>query len=150
MKYFFLIISNLLAVSCSHSVATFPDLSATDSITVYYERMAFEAFAAVSAKEFAGRHRQMPSVVIRDSATMRKLVARIDSLRVASDPEGRLYMDTHMMLVLHRRHWMNDTLFLGFFPQQHLQLNRHIMEPDSVLWTEVHYHRIITKESYDE
>lgn len=137
MKYFFLIISGMLAASCGRAVTTFSDPSSTDSITVYCERTAFESFAAVSAKEFAEHHRQMPSVVIRDSATVRKLVARIDSLRVASDPEGRLYMDTRMMLVLHRRHRQNDTLFLGFFPQQHLQLNRHMMEPDSVLWTEV-------------
>ncbi len=138
MKYFFLIISGLLAASCGRAVTTFSDPSSSDSITVYCERTAFESFAAVSAKEFAEHHRQMLPIVIRDSATVRKLAARIDSLRVASDPEGRLYMDTRMMLVLHRRYWMNDTLFLGVFPQHHLQLNRHMMEPDSVLWTEVH------------
>ena len=137
MKYFFLI-SSLLATSCRYVGSAIFDPTAADSIPVYCERVVSGPFGAVSAEEFAGRHHRLaPPVVIREPATVRKLVARADSLRVASALESRPYMDTRMMLILHRKHRPDDSLFIGVFPQYHMQLNRQIMEPDSVLWTEV-------------
>ena len=137
MRYFILI-SSLLATSCRYVGSAIFDSVTADSITVYCERVVSGPFGAVSAEEFAGHHHWLaPPVIIREPATVRKMVARTDALHVASNPESRPYMDTRMMLVLHRRHRPDDSLFIGVFPKYYLQLNRHIMEPDSVLWFEV-------------
>lgn len=137
MKYFFLI-SSLLATSCRYVGSAIFDPAATDSITVYCERVVSGPFGAVTAEEFAAHHHRLaPPVIIREPETVYKLVVRADSLHVASAPESRPYMDTRMMLILHRKHRPDDSLFIGVFPQYHMQLNRQIMEPDSVLWIEV-------------
>ena len=72
-------------------------IQVADSVAIYYYQSGFLSFAAISATEFADELAEK-SIVIRDSATVRRLENGLSKLKVDS---VRNNLDVRIMLVFY-------------------------------------------------
>ena len=69
------------------------------------------------------------SIVIRDSATVRRLENGLSKLKVDSVKNN---LDVRIMLVFYKS--KNDTLWVSALKNHNMQLNRQIMQKDTAFW----------------
>ena len=108
----------------------------TDSIQIFYERIAWETFSSISANAFLkeGIYKKN-RIMIKDPILCDSLTSQKNALRKT---ENRfLYIDTRILCVFYQSGGWNDSLYVGASSNGCMQLNQDIMQSDSMLWINI-------------